>query len=182
MCEDTARITSCGTSSLAWTQIDDLGRAVVVDADLVQVDVFAGLGVGTQPLEDLNGNRIRCTAKLLGDGLMEGLPSCRVIQDRQILGCNIARIAGRALTEDIRLAGVQRLLEECGRVEVQPQRAFVLVRDRGKRGLGIVIEDVLTDAFDDVLPGAVREQHDALGHFLDLPPRADLQGRQDRPP
>ncbi len=159
--------------------INDLGRAVVMDADLVQIDLFAGEGVGTQPLEDLNRNRIRCTAKLLGDCQVEGQPSCRVIQDRQILGRDIARIAGRALTEDIRLAGVQRLLEECGRIEVQPQRTFVLVRDGCKRGLGIVADDVLTDAIDDVLPGAVREQHDALRHFLDLPPRAHIQGRQN---
>jgi hypothetical protein len=135
---------------------------------------------GRKSLEDLDGNGVRCTAKLLGDGLVEGLPSRRVIQDRQVLGCHIARVAGRALTEDVRLAGIQRLLEQRGRVEVQPQRAFVLVGDGGKRSLGIVADDVLTDAIDDVLPGAVGEQHDALSHFLDLPPRAYIQGRQDR--
>ena len=106
-----------------------------MDADLVQVDVFAGEGVRTQSLENLNGNRIRCTAKLLSNGLVEGLPSYRVIQDRQILGRDIARIARRALTEDIRLAGVQRLLEQCGRIEIQPQRTFVLVRDDANAAL-----------------------------------------------
>lgn len=150
-----------------------------MNTDLVQIDVFAGEGVGTQPLENLNRNRIRCTAKLLGDGLVEGLPSCHVIQDRQNLGRDIARVARRALTENIRLAGVQRLLEQCGRIEIQPQRTFVLVRDGCKRGLGIIANDVLTDAIDDVLPGAVREQHDALRQVFDLPPRAHLQCRQD---
>ena len=65
-------------------------------------------------------------------------------------------------------------------MEVKPQRALILIRDGGKRRFFCVAEDVLTDAFDDVLPGAVRQQHDALGHFLDLLALAHRQGRQYR--
>ena len=40
-------------------------------------------------------------------------------------------------------------------MNMQPQRPLILVRDGGERCFFIVAEDVLTDAFDDVLPGAV---------------------------
>ncbi|WP_258096444.1 hypothetical protein, partial [Klebsiella pneumoniae] len=72
-------------------------------ADLVQVHVFAGVRIGAQALEDLNGNRINRAAKLLGNGLMEFRSRGRVFQYGEVLGCNVAGIARRTLTEHVGL-------------------------------------------------------------------------------
>ena len=70
MCEDTARITSWGTSSPACTQSMISGGAIVMDADLVQIHVLAGLRVGPQTLEDLDRDRVIGAPELLRDGLV----------------------------------------------------------------------------------------------------------------
>ena len=53
---------------------------------------------------------------------------------------------------------------------------MVLVRDRGEGFPGGIIEDVVLEAVDDVLAGAVRQQHDPLGHFLDPLPLTHPEG------
>jgi len=52
-------------------------------------------------------------------------------------------------------------------MDMEPQRPLVLVRDRGEGFPGGVIENVVLEAVDDVLAGAIRQQHDPFGHFFD---------------
>ena len=59
---------------------------------------------------------------------------------------------------------------------MEPQRALVLVRERGEGFPSRVIEDVVFEAVDDVLAGAIRQQHDPFGHFLDPLPLAHPEG------
>jgi hypothetical protein len=55
----------------------------------------------------------------------------------------------------------------------------ILVRDRGESLPVLIIEDVVLEAVDDVLPGTVRQQDDPLGHFLDPLPFAHPEGGED---
>ena len=82
------------------------------------------------------------------------------------------------MPEHVGLAGVEGFLEDYGLIDVQPQRALVLVRDRSEGFSGGVIEDVVLEAVDDVLAGAIRQQHDPFGHFLDPLPLTHPKGGQ----
>lgn len=59
--------------------------------------------------------------------------------------------------------------------DVRPVRR-ALVRDRGEGFPGGVIENVVLEAVDDVLAGAIRQQHDPFGHFFDPLPFTHPKG------
>lgn len=159
--------------------VDDLRWAVVMDADLIQGDVLTGLRVGAQSLEDLDGNGIGPAAELLGDGVMEVGSGCFVVLHREALGCHEPGIARHALAEDVCLPGIQRFLEDLGLMDVEPQSALVLVSDPGEgRAIGVV-EDVVTETLNDILPGTVRHEHDMFGHLLHRLPLTDGDSRDE---
>jgi hypothetical protein len=66
--------------------IDNFGGAVVVDADLVEVDLLAGLRVRTQPLEYLNRDRVDLAAQFLGNSMVECLPGRSSSRTERSLG------------------------------------------------------------------------------------------------
>ncbi len=75
---------------------------------------------------------------------------------------------------------IERVLEEPEVVDIQPDRALILVADLAERLAVGHAADVLAHPIDDVLTGAVRQQDDALCLFVELLPLADRQIGQCR--
>ena len=158
--------------------VDDFRWAIVMDADLVQIHVLAGLRVGPEAFEDLDRDRVIGAPELLGDGLVERRLGRRVVEYRQVGRCHETGVAGRALPEYVGLSGVEGFLKDHGFMDVQPQRPLVLVRNRCEGFPGGVVENVVLETVDDVLAGAVRQQHDPFGHFFNPLPLAHTKSRE----
>ncbi len=82
------------------------------------------------------------------------------------------------MPEYVGLSGVEGFLEDHGFMDVQPQRPLVLVRNRGEGFPGSVIEDVVLETVDDVLAGAIGQQHDPFGHLFNPLPLAHPKSRE----